>query len=277
MSRSPNQHPLGEPERSLLRLYANCRLSIAHPRQLYQEYAFTYDQVAIIAGCSLPTMTRTQAASRVEDQIYEYVKLELPSEVAKLEAEGFSGEELDRELSRVIEERQEVCNQQRREIQEKISELKTKISDLRKRKLDTRAFHESIKRLEEQKQGVVAFEFWREYGQPPSTRTVELWLKPIEERNNKAKNSRSPGWHGDTLILRTRDGEYISVTRINQVWQIDHTKADNKGSLRIKRLLEAGVGELKTLQQLEKDALRSLREFDAGKLDLESTLQAILA
>lgn len=171
-------------------------------------------------------MTRTQVASRIEDQIYEYVKLELPDEVAKLEAAGFSGEKLDLKVSSLIEERQEICNEQRREIQKEISALKTKISELRKRKLDTRAVHKRIKDLEEQKQATVAFEFWREYGQPPSTRTVEIWLKPLEERNNKEKNSRSPGWHGDTLILRTRDGEHISVTRSNQVWQIDHTKAD---------------------------------------------------
>jgi hypothetical protein len=58
MSRPPNQRPLGEPERSLLQVYANCQLALAHPRQLYEEYAFTYDQLALIAGCSLPTMTR---------------------------------------------------------------------------------------------------------------------------------------------------------------------------------------------------------------------------
>ncbi|MBD2066445.1 hypothetical protein H6F93_02705 [Leptolyngbya sp. FACHB-671] len=167
-------------------------------------------------------MFRTQVASRIEDQIYEYMKLELSDETARLEAAGFSREALDLKLSRLIKERQEVCNEQRCEIQKEISALKTKISELRKRKLDTKAVHKRIKDLKEQKQSIVAFEFWREYGQPPSTRTVEIWLKPIEERNNQAKNSRSPGWHGDTLILRTRDGEYISVTRSNQVWQIDH-------------------------------------------------------
>jgi putative transposase len=172
------------------------------------------------------SMTRTQAASHIQDQIYEYEKLELPPEVAKLEAAGFSGEELSLELSRVIEQRQEVWREQKHEIQQEILALKTKISELRQRKLDTRAFHDRIKRLEEEKQAIVAFEFWREYGQPPSTRTVEIWLKPIEEKNHRAKTSRSPGWHGDTLILRTRDGEDILVTRSNQVWQIDHTKAD---------------------------------------------------
>lgn len=124
-------------------------------------------------------MTRTQVSSHVEDQIYEYVKLELPSEVARLEAAGFSGEELDLELSRLIQERQEVCNEQKHEVQKEISALKTKISDLQKRKLDTQEVHKRIKCLEEQKQAIVAFDFWREYGQPPSTRTVEIWLKPI--------------------------------------------------------------------------------------------------
>ncbi|WP_373545953.1 Mu transposase C-terminal domain-containing protein [Chamaesiphon sp.] len=171
-------------------------------------------------------MTRTQAVSHIEDQIYEYVKLELSDEVARLEAAGFAKEELDLELSRLIEERKEICNEHRREIQTQISDLKTKLSELRKRKLDTQEVHKCIMKLEEQKQSLVAFEFWREYGQPPCTRTVEIWLKPIEESNNTAKSSRSPGWHGDTLILRTRDQENISVTRSNQVWQIDHTKAD---------------------------------------------------
>lgn len=58
MNPPPSQRPLGEVERSLFRLYVNCRLSIEHPRQLYQEYAFTYDQLALIAGCSVTAMTR---------------------------------------------------------------------------------------------------------------------------------------------------------------------------------------------------------------------------
>lgn len=58
MSDSLFQRPLGDIERSLFRLYVNCQLPSSHPRQLYQEYAFTYDQLALIAGCSLPTMTR---------------------------------------------------------------------------------------------------------------------------------------------------------------------------------------------------------------------------
>jgi putative transposase len=171
-------------------------------------------------------MTRTQVADRIRDQIYEYVKLELPSEASKLEEAGFSGEALDRELSRLIEERQETCKQQQQEKQAEIAKLKSKVSELRKRKLDTQAVHSRIKQLKEQKQAIVAFEFWRTYGQPPCTRTVEIWLKPIEEKNHKANTSRNPGWHGDTLILRTRKGEAISVTRSNQVWQLDHTKAD---------------------------------------------------
>jgi putative transposase len=100
-------------------------------------------------------MTRTQVASRVEDQIYEYTKLELSDEVAKLEAAGFSGEKLDLEVSRLIKERQEICNEQRCEIQKEISALKTKISEFRKRKLNTKAVYERIKDLKEQKQAIV--------------------------------------------------------------------------------------------------------------------------
>ena len=122
-------------------------------------------------------MTRTQAASHIEDQIYEYLKLELSDEVARLEAAGFAKEELDLELSRLIEERKEICNEHRREIQTQISALKTKCSELRKRKLDTQEVHKCIMKLEEQKQSLVAFEFWREYGQPPCTRTVEIWFE----------------------------------------------------------------------------------------------------
>jgi hypothetical protein len=85
-------------------------------------------------------------------------------------------------------------------------------------------------------------------------------------------DSASPlrqAWLGATANYYTPSGERYAAIRVPPV--------DNKGGLRIKRLLEAGVADLETLQQLEKDALRSLREFDGGKLDLESTLQAILA
>lgn len=72
------------------------------------------------------------------------------------------------------------------------------------------------------------FSFWAKYGQPPSTRTVERWLKPIEERQFQAKTSRSPGWHNSSAggILRTRDGKELRYEHSNDIWQIDHTKAD---------------------------------------------------
>jgi hypothetical protein len=58
MSQTSDQRPISEAERILFRLYVNCALSATHPRQLYQEIGFTYEQLALIAGCSLPTMTR---------------------------------------------------------------------------------------------------------------------------------------------------------------------------------------------------------------------------
>lgn len=85
-------------------------------------------------------------------------------------------------------------------------------------------------------------------------------------------DSASPlrqAWLGATANYYTPSDKRYAAIRVPPV--------DNKGGLRIKRLLEAEVATEKTLQQLEKDALRSLREFDAGKLDLESTLHAVLA
>jgi len=85
-------------------------------------------------------------------------------------------------------------------------------------------------------------------------------------------DSASPlrqAWLGATANYYTPSDKRYAAIRVPPV--------DNKGGLRIKRLLEAEVSNSETLQQLEKDALRSLREFDTGKLDLESTLQTILA
>ena len=85
-------------------------------------------------------------------------------------------------------------------------------------------------------------------------------------------DSASPlrqAWLGATANYHTRSDKRYAAIRVPPV--------DHKGGLRIKRILEAGVADSKTLQQLEKDALRALREFDAGKLDLESTLKSVLA
>jgi putative transposase len=103
-----------------------------------------------------------------------------------------------------------------KQFKRKSHSLKKKISELHKKKLDTGAVKERIKRLEQKKQETVAFEFWKEYGQPPSTRTVEIWLKPLEDETNQSKTSRSPGWHGDKLVLRTRSGREIDVQYSNQ-------------------------------------------------------------
>lgn len=58
MTDASNQRPLGNVERALFRTYVNCQLTIAHPRELYQAYGFTQEQLAMIAGCSLATMER---------------------------------------------------------------------------------------------------------------------------------------------------------------------------------------------------------------------------
>ncbi|MBD2463954.1 helix-turn-helix transcriptional regulator [Oscillatoria sp. FACHB-1407] len=70
MNRPSGQLPFGEVERSLFRIYVNCSLSLNHPRQLYQEYDLTYEDLALIAGCSVPTMERWMGGSR-EPTLYK--------------------------------------------------------------------------------------------------------------------------------------------------------------------------------------------------------------
>jgi putative transposase len=61
---------------------------------------------------------------------------------------------------------------------------------------------------------------------PPSYKTVLRVLKPILEKQEKAKSIRSPGWRGSTLSVKTRDGDDLDISYSNQVWQCDHTLAD---------------------------------------------------
>ncbi|PSB14102.1 hypothetical protein C7B61_10855 [filamentous cyanobacterium CCP1] len=74
MNPPPHPRPLGEAERVLFQLYINCQLSLVHPRRLYQEYDLTYDQLALIAGCSLPTMERWMSQNR-EPRSYKAIYL----------------------------------------------------------------------------------------------------------------------------------------------------------------------------------------------------------
>lgn len=60
----------------------------------------------------------------------------------------------------------------------------------------------------------------------PSYRTVLRVLKPILEKQEKAKSIRSPGWRGSNLSVKTRDGDDLDISYSNQVWQCDHTRAD---------------------------------------------------
>lgn len=74
MSRPSRPNPLGKAEQALLQLYVNCQLSITHPRRLYQQYDLTYQQLALIAGCSLPTMERWMSQNR-EPRTYKSIYL----------------------------------------------------------------------------------------------------------------------------------------------------------------------------------------------------------
>lgn len=57
-NRTSEPHPLGPPERTLFRIYVNCALTLEHPRQLYNEYALTYEELAYVAGCTARTIER---------------------------------------------------------------------------------------------------------------------------------------------------------------------------------------------------------------------------
>ncbi|HYX18903.1 MAG TPA: Mu transposase C-terminal domain-containing protein [Nostoc sp.] len=105
-------------------------------------------------------------------------------------------------------------------------ELEAEISRLESQGFRGEDLDWELKKLIKIKEKAEGFKYWSKYGKPPSTRTVERWLKPVEEKRHKSRVSRSPGWHGSEHIIKTRDGQEISIKYSNQVWQIDHTKAD---------------------------------------------------
>lgn len=84
-------------------------------------------------------------------------------------------------------------------------------------------------------------------------------------------DSASPlrrAWLGSGDNYNSLLGEKYAAIRVPPV--------DGHG-VRVKRLLEAGVAERETLKNLEQNALKALRDFDAGKLSLEETLEIVLA
>jgi Queuine tRNA-ribosyltransferase len=84
-------------------------------------------------------------------------------------------------------------------------------------------------------------------------------------------DSASPlrrAWLGSGANYHTMTGKMYTAVRVPPV--------DGHG-VRVKRLLEAGVSDQATLRGLEQKALKSLRAFDADKLGLEETLEALLA
>jgi putative transposase len=61
---------------------------------------------------------------------------------------------------------------------------------------------------------------------PPSRMTVYRVLAREMEQQQQRQRTRSIGWQGETLILRTREGLEVEVRESNQVWQCDHTRVD---------------------------------------------------
>lgn len=75
-------------------------------------------------------------------------------------------------------------------------------------------------------------------------------------------------WLGAGANYHTLPGKMYAAIRIPPVSQ---------HGVRARRLIEAGVADIDTLEKLEREALKALRAFDANELDLDSTLQVILA
>lgn len=105
-------------------------------------------------------------------------------------------------------------------------ELKDEILELERKGLSGSSLDLEVQNLIESRETGNGFQYWQEYGKPPSRRTIERWLKPLEEKMHEAKTSRSPGWHNSEPILRTRRGSELHPSHSNIVWQVDHTKAD---------------------------------------------------
>lgn len=60
----------------------------------------------------------------------------------------------------------------------------------------------------------------------PSRRSVYRVLAADIQQSEHKKKSRNIGWQGELLKLRTKEGIELDVEYSNQVWQIDHTRAD---------------------------------------------------
>ena len=60
----------------------------------------------------------------------------------------------------------------------------------------------------------------------PSRRSVYRVLSAEIQQLEPKQKSRSPGWQGELLKLRTKEGIELDIEYSNQVWQCDHTRAD---------------------------------------------------
>lgn len=70
------------------------------------------------------------------------------------------------------------------------------------------------------------------------------------------------------------DDNYHTKAKKYAAVRLPEVKTSN---VRIKRILESGIADLETLTMLEAEAIKAMREFDAGHLSVEETLEKILA
>jgi hypothetical protein len=74
-------------------------------------------------------------------------------------------------------------------------------------------------------------------------------------------------WMSDTTNYFTKDGEKYTALRISPIY------ASNS---RVKKIIAKGLATFEQLQKLEQEALKAIREYDKGVLDIETTLDVLL-
>jgi len=93
------------------------------------------------------------------------------------------------------------------------------------------------------------------------------WFSALGVTSFDAASYLRRAWMSATTNYFTPDGRRYAALRISPVYP---------SSPRVKSLMAEGIATIEHLQKLERDALRAVREYDRGLLDLETTLEVLL-
>jgi hypothetical protein len=93
------------------------------------------------------------------------------------------------------------------------------------------------------------------------------WFRTLGVTSFDSASYLRRAWMSATTNYFTADGRRYAALRISPVYP---------SSPRVKSLVAEGLATIEHLQKLERDALRAVREYDRGLLDLETTLEVLL-